>query len=374
MTYSKIALSAFAATAITLTGCGGGSSTPTTPVATPTPTPVPAPTPTPTPIVSAKQDLTGQITADMTLTADKVWRLNGLVTVENGATLTIEPGTIIVGKAGTGAATSYMIIDKGSKIMAAGTVTKPIVFMSETAYDGGADLVGQWGGLTIIGNAGNAQVQPYEVDPRFVAGDTNPTDNSGVLQYVKILNSGITMEENKEINGLSMVGVGSGTVIENLTVNKSDDDCVELWGGTVNLTNVTVSECTDDHFDIDDGYSGTVKNLVINQTTGNAGIEMSGTTAATFDGLNITVQQSAKEGALYFKKSGIGGHFKNATIVYNIPANGSGAIHSGSVAGFDAASTTFENVVLTGSSTEKFTGISAASLETVFDAGAGNVK
>ncbi|MDQ7047317.1 MAG: hypothetical protein Q9M39_06745 [Sulfurovum sp.] len=128
-------------------------------------------------------------------------------------------------------------------------------------------------------------------------------DSSGILKHVKILNSGITMAEDKEINGLSLVGVGSGTTIEDLTVDYSDDDCVEAWGGTVNLTNVTVSHCTDDHFDIDDGYSGTVKNLVINQTGGNAGIEMSGHTVATFDGLTITQDLSNKEGGIFLKKT-----------------------------------------------------------------------
>ena len=160
--------------------------------------------------------------------------------------------------------------------MAQGTAAQPIIFTSEIAANGGTAAVGQWGGLTIIGNAGNAQVGPYEVNSEFVPGTSDMADNSGVLTYVQILNSGITMAQDKEINGLSLVGVGSGTTIQNITVVKSDDDCVEAWGGTVNMSNITVSECTDDHFDIDDGYSGTVTNLVINQTTGNAAMEMSG--------------------------------------------------------------------------------------------------
>ena len=150
---------------------------------------------------------------------------------------------------------------------------------------------GQWGGLTIIGNAadvgvapGDEQVEPYEVNSEFVPGNTDAEDNSGVLRYVQILNSGITMEQDKEINGLSLVGVGSGTTIENITVKRSDDDGIEIWGGTVNITNAYIEYCTDDQFDIDDGYSGTVTNLTIHEITdGNAGIEMSGTTAATFN-------------------------------------------------------------------------------------------
>ena len=372
MKSTKILLSVAAVAALTLSGCGGGgSSTPSGGSTTGGSTTGGSTTGGSTTTL-AKENLSGEITADKTLTADKVWVLNGLVAVKNGATLTIEPGTTVVGKAGTGAATSYMVVDKGSKIVAEGTLAKPIIFKSETAYDGGADEWGQWGGLTLIGNAGNAQVEPYEVNPAFVAGDTDPTDNSGVLKHVKILNSGITMEENKEINGLSMVGVGSGTQVEDITVAKSDDDCVELWGGTVNLTNVTLSECSDDHFDIDDGYSGTVKNLNITQTTGNAAIEMSGVTSATFDGFNINVTASAKEGAIYFKKDGIGGDFKNGTVTYNAPSNSYGAIHSKGT--FDAATTSFTGVTLAGSNADKFTGDSAAGIETEFDAGTGNVK
>jgi len=323
-------------------------------------------------VTSKEKTLAGDITSDMTLTADTVWILDGLVAVKNGATLTIEAGTTIAGKDGTAANTSYMVIDKGSKILAEGTAAKPIIFTSKIAHDGGAAAWGQWGGLTIIGKAGNAQVQPYEVNEAFTADSTNMADNSGVLKYVQILNSGITMEQDKEVNGLSLVGVGSGTTIDHLTVNKSDDDCVETWGGTVNFTNVTLSECSDDHFDIDDGYAGTVKNLVINQTTGNAGIEMSGTTAATFDGLKITQTKSNKEGGIYFKKAGIGGHFKNATIIDN-SADGAGAINSKGTA--DVANISFENVKLEGTSADaKFTGDSADAIEAKFDAGSGNTK
>ena len=104
-------------------------------------------------------------------------------------------------------------------------------------------------------------------------------------------------------SALGSSGVGSGTVVEDITVDYSDDDGIEIWGGTVNLTNVTISNCTDDYFDIDDGYNGTVKNLVINTTTGNAGIEMSGATSATFDGFTITTGDTqAKEGGIFFKK------------------------------------------------------------------------
>ena len=327
-----------------------------------------------------RETLSGNITSDTTLTSDKIWILDGLVAVKDGATLTIEAGTTIAGKDGTGSATSYLVIDKGSKIMAEGTSAKPIIFTSEKAINGEAPAVGQWGGITIIGKAGNDQTDPYEVNTEFAPDDSNPADNSGILKYVQILNSGITMAQDKEINGLSLVGVGSGTTIENITVEKSDDDCIEIWGGTVNLTNIKVRECTDDQFDIDDGYSGTVRNLDIHQTaknSGNAAIEMSGNTYATFDGFTIIQDASAKEGGIYFKKDGIGGHFKNGLIRDNVN-NGAGTIHSRGTADID--NTSFENVTLTGSSSDaRFTndannGGSSVALQDKFDTGEANAR
>ena len=325
-----------------------------------------------------KETLAGDIAIDTTLTADKAWVIDGLVVVRSGVTLTIEEGTIIIGKDGTGTNTSYMIVDKGAQIIADGTETNPIIFTSELEYDGTPAAVGQWGGLTIIGNAADpTQLAAYEVNSAFTPGTGVPTDDSGILRHVKILNSGITMEQDKEINGLSLVGVGSGTTIEDITVVKSDDDCIEAWGGTVNMTNITLRECTDDQFDIDDGYSGTVTNLNIHQTAtnaGNAGIEMSGITAATFDGFTIVQDASAKEGGIFFKNAGIGGHFLNGTVTDNIN-NGAGAIHTSLDGDTDIANTSFNNVTLTGTSTDpRFTGDDAANVEAEFDAGTGNSK
>ena len=364
-------LSLAAIVALTLTACGGSSSggsdktTETPAVETATET---------------TSTLSGDITSDMILTSDKIWILDGLVAVKAGATITIEAGTTVAGKDGTGSATSYLVVDAGSKIIAEGTAAEPITFTStKVAVDGEAAAVGQWGGLTIIGNAANEQVSAYEVNSEFVAGSSDLTDNSGVLKYVKILNSGITMEVDKEINGLSLVGVGSGTTIDNITVDLSDDDGIEAWGGTVNMSNLTITRCTDDYFDIDDGYAGTVTGLNITTTTGNAGIEMSGTTHATFDDFTITQTSSAKEGGIYFKKDAIGGNFLNGTITDNSTET-YGAIYSKSSDGtssdkVDITNTSFTNVTIGGTSTDaRFTGTDAVALEAKFDAGTGNTK
>jgi len=328
------------------------------------------------PIPTTTKPLSGEITTDMDLTSDTLWLLSGLFVVKDGATLTIDPCTTIAGLSGTGDSTSYMIIDKGSQIIADGTEDEPIIFTSaEVALNGGQPEEGQWGGLTIIGHAGNYQTinTPYEVNGNFISDDTNLADNSGILRHVKILNSGITMQEDKEINGLSLIGVGSGTVIENITVDLSDDDGIEIWGGTVDLTNITVTRCTDDYFDIDDGYGGTVTNLtIIQESLGNAAIEMSGDTAATFDGFTIVQDFSNKEGGIFFKLDGIGGHFMNGTVTdNNMVGEVGGAIHSQGVV--DIANISFENVTVNGTSTEpRFTGDSNVTLEAEFNAGTGN--
>jgi len=371
MTQTKLLLSVAAASVLALNGCGGGGdSTATTPTAPTAPTTLDCSAVTYT--TPSGTTLAGDITSHIHLTSDRTWILDGLVAVKNNSCLKIDAGTTIAGKDGTGAATSYMIIDKGSKIIAEGTATDPIIFTSFTAVNGGQAAVGQWGGITLIGNAGNDQVRPYEVNELFVAGTTDMADSSGIIKYVQVLNSGITMQTDKEINGLSFVGVGSGTIVDHLTVNKSDDDCVELWGGTVNLSNVTLSECTDDHFDIDDGYSGTVTNLSITQTSGNAAMEMSGATAASFENLTIVQNASGKEGVVYFKGNSIGGHFKDATITDNV-ADANGAIHSD--ANVDSANVSFTGVTINSSAADDgFTGADAVNeLLPIFEADATNI-
>ncbi len=329
--------------------------------------------------------LAGDITSNKTLDANCVYEIDGLVVVTDGATLTIPAGTVLYGLPGSGSSTSYMIIDtagndvggtfaRGAKIVANGTSSAPIIFTSQAGYQGGVEAPGQWGGLTIVGNAAmDGQVGCYEVNENYCPGTGDATDNSGKLQWVQINNSGITMETDKEINGLSLVGVGSGTIIDNLTVNRSDDDCVELWGGTIDLSNVTTNICTDDQFDTDDGWSGTVTNLTIYQNGGNAAMEMSGNTPnQTFDGLTITQDASAKEGVIYFKGSdGVGGTFSNVTVVDNDYDASFGIVHTNAGAG-TLGTVTMSNWNICGDNTAtNFTDTGsgeAAVLEGIFDA------
>jgi len=327
-------------------------------------------TPVETPVDTV---LEGSITTNILLTADKIWSLEGVVSITSGATLTIEAGTTIAGDENT-----YLIIDKNSKIMAEGTDTKPIIFTStKVALDGSVSASGQWGGLAIIGNAGNAQVEPYEANTAFTASSTNLQDNSGILRHVKILHSGLEIAEDKKINGLSLVGVGSGTTIEEITVDFSSADGIQIWGGTVNLTNIDIQNCADDYLDIDDGYSGTISKLFITQNGGKAGIEISGQTSPSIDAVTITQNQSEKEGLIFFDGDGAGGHFTYSIFNDNTD-NGYGAIHALGLA--DIANTSFTNILLMGNSAdnpftqEENTDGSAQALEDKFDLGSDNLK
>ncbi len=90
---------------------------------------------------------------------------------------------------------SYMVIDKDSKIFALGTKYAPITFTDKDQTDGAAGL---WGGLTLIGNANMSGTElTMKLTPTFVAGKVSADDSSGILKHVKILNSATEVETRK---------------------------------------------------------------------------------------------------------------------------------------------------------------------------------
>ncbi len=230
---------------------------------------------------SEEFEISGTISSDRTLTNDQVWTLNGRTTVTSGATLTIEPGTIIKGLPGQGANASVLIIARGAQINANGTASQPIVFTSITdniqaGQTAGTNLDqndrGLWGGLIVLGSApssfrGDAAEEQIEGIPandtngRY--GGNNAGDNSGTLNYVSIRHGGTNIGEGNEINGLTLGGVGNGTTVSNIEVVANVDDGIEFFGGTVNATNLFVWAVGDDSIDIDQAYSGTIDNAGI---------------------------------------------------------------------------------------------------------------
>ena len=302
----------------------------------------------------------GEITEDTRLTlTNSPYKLAGnAVKVKNGATLYIEAGVTIYGES-----QAYLVITKGSKIMANGTAAAPIIFTSEAVLIGGAPAAaGQWGGVTLLGNAVTNEADDirYEVDESdadFAYGGTDDADNSGILNHVKILNSGYAVAVDKEVNGLSLCGIGSGTVVDNITIVDSGDDGIEIWGGAVELNHISITGAQDDGFDVDSGYHGAVTDLTVIQTEpGAALIEMTNggdaskqRTDWSLDGFTLTASANQKkEGGLYFKDLDVTGTFKNGTIDMSAsPALNTAAGLTNKEGVF--ASPVFENITVKGS-------------------------
>lgn len=220
-------------------------------------------------------DANGLITAT-TLTSDKVWLIDGVSYVRPGQTLTIQPGTFLT----TGTVKQYndpafglqnvagvLVVPKTATLIANGTATAPIVFTSPKAA--GQRAAGNFGGIVILGQARtnkptNTRVegipQPAGTDITFGSGPTGPTTgSSGSLKYVRIEFPGYRLDDDNEINGLTLAGVGSGTVLSNIQVSWSADDAFEFFGGSVNADHLLAISNDDDDFDFDFGYTGTIQ-------------------------------------------------------------------------------------------------------------------
>jgi hypothetical protein len=203
--------------------------------------------------------LTGNINTTTTLTSDKVWTLKGYVYVTDGAKLIIQPGTTIISDISEKGA---LCIERGAQIIAEGTAAKPIVFTSGKAV--GERTPGDWGGIVILGRAKTNRTSEPTIEGGIgrAFGGTNDFDNSGVLKYVRIEYAGIAAMPNSEINALTLGGVGSGTIIENVQTIYANDDAFEFFGGTVSPKNLYAFATADDDFDFDFGYTGTITNGV----------------------------------------------------------------------------------------------------------------
>src|SRR5665647_1678389 len=203
--------------------------------------------------------VTGDIAVNTTWTKNNTYEMNGFIFVTNGATLTIEPGTVIRGKIDTKAA---LIITRGSKLIANGTVTEPIVFTSNK--DAGSRASGDWGGLVLLGKAqnntgGDMLIEGGLVGATALHGGTDNADNSGSLKYVRIEYAGYAYAVGNEINGLTFGSVGSGTTIDYVQVSYANDDSYEWFGGAVNCKHIIAYAGLDDDFDTDNGFTGMIQ-------------------------------------------------------------------------------------------------------------------
>jgi hypothetical protein len=228
--------------------------------------------------------ISSNITTNTVWTRDNVYELSGRITVLDGVTLIIEAGTIIKGQTGTGANASALLIARGGKLVAAGIPTAPIIFTSVADEISPEQVAagsfaspnlrstdqGLWGGLIILGrapisaSANEIQIEGIPTtDANGLYGGNNPTDNSGIIKYVSIRHGGANIGNGNEINGLTLGGVGSGTVVENIEIIGNQDDGVEFFGGTVNVTHLLVLNSGDDAVDTDQAWSGTLDNFIV---------------------------------------------------------------------------------------------------------------
>lgn len=243
------------------------------------------------------------VTANTTWESGKTYILTSRIAVTGGATLTIEPGTVVKGEAGSGANATALIIARGSKIMAEGTASEPIIFTSTADHlvpgeiqspNLSSDLDGLWGGLIVLGHAQisadaeSVQIEGIPVsDPNGLYGGTDNADNSGVISYISIRHGGANIGEGNEINGLTLGGVGSGTQIDHVEIVANQDDGVEFFGGSVSVSDLIVFNNGDDAIDTDQNWIGTLSNFIV-INPGDEAMELDGPEGAVLGG-NFTI-------------------------------------------------------------------------------------
>jgi hypothetical protein len=235
--------------------------------------------------------VSSSISANTTWETGKTYILAGRIFVLDGATLTIQPGVVVKGQVGSGTNATALVVARGGKLMAEGTAASPIIFTSiadelEPGMIASPNLSvtdnGLWGGLIVLGKAlisADAAAKQIEgippSDTNGLYGGTVDNDNSGVIRYVSIRHGGANIGEGNEINGLTLGGVGSGTTIEYVEIIGNQDDGIEWFGGSVNVTNAVILNAGDDAVDTDQSWHGTLDNFIV-ITPGDECMELDG--------------------------------------------------------------------------------------------------
>lgn len=219
------------------------------------------------------QVISGSIAENTVWDADHEYQLQGLVFVESGAILTVEPGTRVRGVPG-----SALVVTRDGRINAQGSRRAPIVFTSSKPV--GQRKRGDWGGVVLLGNApvntGVGRIEGIsEDDPRGGFGGGAAEESCGVLKYVRIEFAGYEISQDNELNGLTLGGCGRGTILDHVQVHKGLDDGIEFFGGTANLKHIVISHAGDDGLDWDRGWQGNGQFIIVQQGAddGDNGIE-----------------------------------------------------------------------------------------------------
>jgi|GEM_PF-833731 len=218
-----------------------------------------------------------EISSDTTWTADTLYRINHQVFVNDGATLTIEPGTLVVASGQN----AVLVIERGGKLMAAGTKSLPIVM---TCDDNVGDRVsGCWAGLIVLGNApqnalGEQLAEGVIPATRPNYGGDAPEDSSGVFRYLRVEFAGVDFSNEIQPNAFGFHGVGSGTSICYIQAHEGEDDGIEFFGGTVHVNHFVSEGSKDDSVDSTFGWNGVAQfgYVVQDSVDGDAGYEGDG--------------------------------------------------------------------------------------------------
>lgn len=234
--------------------------------------------------------LSGSQATNRTLTRDTLYRIDGIYRVNGGATLTILPGTRLEGmRTSTSGTPSALYIERDGRIDAQGTLLQPIVFTCDQT----PKFKGCWGGVVIAGNAatnggqgaaantsatspviagraatGGCLEQDYEgsIGAALIRfGGCNDADNSGTIRYARFEYGGFLFQPNKELNNLTLGGVGSGTTLEYIQVHGGSDDGYEIFGGGHNVSHLVITGNSDDGFDYSQGWSGKAQFIIVQQ-------------------------------------------------------------------------------------------------------------
>lgn len=223
--------------------------------------------------------LTGDLAGNRTLAADSIYVIEGFLEIRPGGTLTVPAGTELVSDIETNGTIVTLRGDAtgaSGRLVVQGTAGNPVVFRPGTAETAEAGLVpaqvaacerGEAGGIVLHGNApinvpGGTAIS--EGVSRPFGGD-DPTDSSGEIRFLVILCGGTQIAPDNEVNGLTLAGTGSGTVISHVQTHLIADDGFEWFGGTTNADHLISSGNDDDALDCDFGWNGTVQFALIVQ-------------------------------------------------------------------------------------------------------------
>jgi hypothetical protein len=229
-------------------------------------------------VVTGFEDLPAQISSDRTLTNDKAYRIRGIVSVRNNATLTIEPGTFVIGQPGS-QPPSVLLITTTGKLVANGTRSRPIIMTSSQPV--GQRQRGDWGGLILLGKApvndpgGELSIEGLPDVPETKYGGTDADHSCGTLRYVRVEFAGALLRPNEETNAITYGACGKGTVSEHLQAHYGLDDSFEWFGGTNDAKYLVGTYGADDYIDVQIGYRGRVQHVIVvaNEDLSNRGLE-----------------------------------------------------------------------------------------------------